>query len=237
MAADNADKAVITDILDNQDRLPAFGVNTPKRIAHFLSQIGHESGGFRISVENLSYTAARMMQVWPSRFPNLEIASQYAHNPEKLGNFVYANRMGNGNAASGDGFRFRGRGLLQLTGRSMYCAVKDFTSLALDQHPEMAELDRHRRSPSTVRQGEANYGHLNDCGNVSLRSSHGRVPPKSQGRLITATVRHPLFSKFRAASKSAKVETDPIRRKSLLIRATLDSDQRRPMRSRRKSNI
>src|SRR5262249_8858281 len=123
MAAHNADTAVITDILDHQDRLPEFGVNTPKRIAHFLSQIGHESGGFRIKVEDLSYTAARLMQVWPSRFPNMDIARQYERNPEKLGNFVYANRMGNGDAASGDGYRFRGRGLLQLTGRSMYRAI------------------------------------------------------------------------------------------------------------------
>jgi len=143
MAAVNADRAVITDILDNQDRLPDFGVNTPKRIAHFLSQIGHESGGFKIAVENLNYTAARLMEVWPRRFPNMDIARQYERNPQKLGNFVYANRMGNGNAASGDGYRFRGRGLLQLTGRSMYRGVKDLTGLELEEHPEIAEHVPH----------------------------------------------------------------------------------------------
>ena len=143
MAAVNADRAVIADIIADQDRLPDFGVNTPKRIAHFLSQIGHESGGFKIAVENLNYTAARLMEVWPSRFRTLAIARQYERNPQKLGNFVYANRMGNGNAASGDGYRFRGRGLLQLTGRNMYRAVKKSTGLELEDHPEIAEQAPH----------------------------------------------------------------------------------------------
>jgi putative chitinase len=143
MAAVNADKAVIKDILDNQERLPKFGVDTPKKVAHFLSQCGHESGGFRISVENMSYTAKRLMEVWPSRFPTLEKAQQYAKNPQKLANFVYANRMGNGDAASGDGYRFRGRGLLQVTGRSMYRAAAQTTGLPLEEHPELAEHADH----------------------------------------------------------------------------------------------
>jgi putative chitinase len=139
MAAVNADKAVLADILDNQDRLPDFGVDTPKKIAHFLSQVGSESGGFAIAIENMFYTAKRLMVVWPSRFKTLEKAQEYEKNPQKLANFVYANRMGNGDSASGDGFRYRGRGLLQLTGRSMYKGVGAAANLPLEEHPEIAE--------------------------------------------------------------------------------------------------
>ena len=139
MAAANADKAVINDIIDNQDKLAGFGVDTPKKIAHFLSQVGSELGGFAVKIEDMFYTAKRLMVVWPKRFKTLEKAKEFEKNPQKLANFVYANRMGNGDAASGDGFRFRGRGLLQVTGRSMYEAVGGMTGLALDTHPELAE--------------------------------------------------------------------------------------------------
>jgi putative chitinase len=143
LAAVNADKFVIQDILDNEDALPGFGVNTPRRAAHFLAQISHESGGFRIAVENMNYTAARLRQVWPTRFKTIQKAREYEHNPQKLGNFVYANRMGNGPPASGDGFRYRGRGLLQLTGRSMYHAVAEISGISLEEHPEIAEHAEH----------------------------------------------------------------------------------------------
>lgn len=139
MAAANADKAVIQDILDNQDILPTAGIDTPKKIAHFLSQVGSESGGFKIAIEDMWYTAPRIMQVWPKRFPTLELAKQYEKNPQKLANSVYANRMGNGNAASGDGYRYRGRGLIQITGREMYGNIAKITKLDLVTHPEIAE--------------------------------------------------------------------------------------------------
>jgi putative chitinase len=139
LAAVNADKIVIDEILNDQNILPNFGIDTPKKIAHFLAQASHESGGFRIAIENMNYTAPRLMVVWPKRFKTLEKAKQFAGNPQKLGNFVYANRMGNGPPESGDGFRYRGRGLLQLTGRNMYSAVGELTGLKLEDHPELAE--------------------------------------------------------------------------------------------------
>jgi putative chitinase len=139
MAASNADKHVIDEIIADQDVLPGFGINTPKKIAHFLAQISHESGGFRIAIENMNYTAKRLTEVWPKRFPTLAAATPFAGNPQKLGNSVYANRMGNGPPSSGDGFRYRGRGLLQLTGRSMYKGVGQATGLDLENHPELAE--------------------------------------------------------------------------------------------------
>lgn len=140
LASPAADPATVQNIIDNQDLLPRYGVNTPLRIAHFLSQTAHESGGFRISIENLRYsTAARLCQVWPTRFPDEAAAAPYVNNPEKLGNAVYANRLGNGPPSSGDGFRYRGRGLIQITGRANYQGVGALIGLDLVAHPELAE--------------------------------------------------------------------------------------------------
>jgi putative chitinase len=96
------------------------GLVTPRRIAAFLGQVAEESGGFTRLEEDLDYTALRLCQVWPSRFPNIDLARPFEHAPEALANHVYAGRLGNGDAASGDGWRFRGAGLIQLTGRTLY---------------------------------------------------------------------------------------------------------------------
>ena len=100
--------------------MQSSGIVTEKRIAMFIGQACEESGGFLELVEDLSYSALRLCEVWPARFPTSAIAAPFARNPEKLASHVYANRMGNGDEASGDGWRFRGRGLFQLTGRSQY---------------------------------------------------------------------------------------------------------------------
>lgn len=97
-----------------------FNIDTPRKQAAFLGQCGHECGNFKIFEENLNYKAATLMKLWPKRFPTLDIANQYAGNPKKIANNVYANRMGNRDEASGDGYRFRGRGCIQLTGYSNY---------------------------------------------------------------------------------------------------------------------
>lgn len=97
-----------------------FKIDTPRKQAAFLGQCGHECGNFKIFEENLNYKAATLMKLWPKRFPTLEIANQYAGNPKKIANMVYAGRMGNRDESSGDGYRFRGRGCIQLTGYSNY---------------------------------------------------------------------------------------------------------------------
>ena len=97
-----------------------YGLDRPKRTAHYLAQVFTESGALKATSENMNYSAQRLMQVWPNRFRTLEFAEQYAHNPEKLANYVYANRMGNGDEASGDGWRYRGRGFIGLTGKENY---------------------------------------------------------------------------------------------------------------------
>lgn len=102
------------------DTFERFDISTPIRQACFIGQAGHECGNFRILEENLNYRAETLMKVWPKRFPTLEFAKQYERNPKKIANMVYANRMGNRDEASGDGYRFRGRGAFQTTGHSGY---------------------------------------------------------------------------------------------------------------------
>lgn len=99
--------------------LPAYDIDTPKRLAGFLAQASHESSEFRVLEENLNYSAEGLVKTWPSRF-TVTSAKAYARKPEKIANSVYANRMGNGNEASGDGWKFRGRGIKQLTGKNNY---------------------------------------------------------------------------------------------------------------------
>ncbi|MDR7232066.1 putative chitinase [Caulobacter sp. BE264] len=113
-----------------------YGVNTPQRVAHFLGQVCHESGGFTRFTENLNYSAERLCVVWPSRFPNLEAAKPYARNPEALAEKVYSGRMGNVNP--GDGAKYKGRGLMQLTGRANYAEAAKYTGLDLVANPEQA---------------------------------------------------------------------------------------------------
>jgi putative chitinase len=101
---------------------PTYDINTPKRIAAFLAQCGHESGGWVIFEENLNYSAQGLNGIFKKYFPTIESAQPYARQPEKIANKIYANRMGNGSEESGDGFKYRGRGPIQLTGKSNYTA-------------------------------------------------------------------------------------------------------------------
>jgi putative chitinase len=105
----------------------------PKRMAAFLAQIAHESGGFNFVKEGLNYSAASLRKTWPKRFTTLEIANQYARKPVKIANKVYANRMGNGTEASGDGYKFCGRGLIQLTGKDNYSRFAKSLGMTLDE--------------------------------------------------------------------------------------------------------
>ena len=114
------------------------GITAPRCVAAFLGQCAFESGGFRNLEEDLSYSAARLCQVWPGRFPNAETAEPCALKPEALANRVYAERMGNGDEASGDGWRFRGRGLIQITGRAAYEQFARTMTMTLDQAVEHA---------------------------------------------------------------------------------------------------
>jgi putative chitinase len=100
--------------------LPDYEINTPKRVAAFIAQCAHESGGFRFLKENLNYKAESLMKTFPKYFSDKDTANAYAKQPVKIANRVYASRMGNGDEASGDGYRYCGRGLIQLTGKTNY---------------------------------------------------------------------------------------------------------------------
>ena len=100
--------------------LDDYGITTPHRVAHFIAQCAHESGGFKFIKENLNYSAAGLNNTFKKYFPTPESAKPYERRPEMIANRVYANRMGNGDEASGDGWRYCGRGLIQLTGKDNY---------------------------------------------------------------------------------------------------------------------
>ena len=123
------------------DQIPGvmekFQINTPLRLAHFLAQAGHESGGFKISQENLNYSAKGLVNIFKKYFPSEAIALDYAKKPEKIANRVYSGRMGNGNEASGDGYKFRGRGDIQLTGRDNYTAFGKAIGVDIAATPEL----------------------------------------------------------------------------------------------------
>mgnify|MGYP001766125446 CR=1 FL=1 len=115
-----------------------FDINTPKRMAAFLAQVGHESQNFTRTTENLNYSAKRLKEVFPKYFRTVSTES-YARNPEKIANRVYSNRMGNGTEASGDGWKYRGRGLIQLTGKENYQNFAHDMEMTVDEAIEYIE--------------------------------------------------------------------------------------------------
>ena len=116
--------------------LPEYEIDTPKRVAAFIAQCAHESGGFRALKENLNYKAESLVRVFPKYFKTLAEATKYAKQPEKIANKIYGGRMGNGNEASGDGFRYCGRGLIQLTGKENYTWFAESLEMDLEDVPE-----------------------------------------------------------------------------------------------------
>jgi putative chitinase len=114
--------------------LPDYEINTPQRIAAFVAQCAHESGGFRFVKENLNYKAASLRKIFGKYFPDDAIAATYANRPEMIANRVYGGRMGNGPEASGEGYKYCGRGLLQLTGKENY----SWFAASLEISPEEA---------------------------------------------------------------------------------------------------
>lgn len=125
------------------DTFARFNIATPRQQAAFIGQCGHECGNFRVLEENLNYRAETLMKLWPRRFPTLEVANQYARNPKKIANMVYANRMGNRDEASGDGYRFRGRGCIQLTGHANYFHAGQALGVDLVMEPELVATPQY----------------------------------------------------------------------------------------------
>ena len=127
-------QAVINQIPDTAAR---FGITTSLRLAHFLAQCGHESGGFRAVSENLNYSAKGLLGIFRKYFTNVNLAMQYERKPEKIANRVYSSRMGNGNEASGEGWAYRGRGYIQLTGKDNYRAFDATVGEDILKNPDL----------------------------------------------------------------------------------------------------
>jgi putative chitinase len=137
-----ADAANISTFVDAINQcLQQYQINTPLRIAHFLAQIAHESDCLRFTEENLNYSAKALRSVFGKYFTDDALAEQYARKPQAIANRVYASRMGNGDEASNDGWTFRGRGLIQLTGRNNYRAFSEDVQIDIEEHPERCSTD------------------------------------------------------------------------------------------------
>ncbi|MFB6418598.1 DUF2272 domain-containing protein [Bradyrhizobium tunisiense] len=155
------DAAGVNDILGKY-RISDSGL----RLAHFFAQMLEETGGFHVQIESLRYSPSRLMEVWPHRFPTLDIAEQYAYNEEKLGNYVYGGRLGNTNP--GDGFRYRGRGLLQITGRAAYAKYGQQLGIDLEGTPELAFHRDHCLEIAAAEWAASGYGGKN-CNQLADR--------------------------------------------------------------------
>lgn len=142
----NLNKFIQEDIISYvEDTLIKFNINNVLRISHFLAQVMHESMDFRFTEENLNYSAKALRKVFPKYFPNDEIAQQYSHQPQKIANRVYANRGGNGDESSGDGWKFRGRGDIQITFRNNYKSLGDFLEIDLINNPDLVAKPKYAR--------------------------------------------------------------------------------------------
>lgn len=119
------------------DTIQKFGIDTPVKLAHFLAQCGHESGGFKLTQENLNYGAKGLLSIFKKYFPTEAKAKEYERKPEKIANLVYGSRMGNGPEASGEGYKFRGRGYIQLTGKDNYKAFDAVVAEDILANPDL----------------------------------------------------------------------------------------------------
>ena len=141
-----------------------YNISTPKREAAFIGQCSVESANFTRLQENLNYSAQRLMQVWPSRFPNISMAQPYANNPEKLANFVYAGRMGN--LQDGDGWKFHGRGLIQLTGRENYANCGSSIGVDIIDNPDLLLTPKYATLSAGWFWGKRGLNDLADSGDI-----------------------------------------------------------------------
>lgn len=176
-----------------------FAINTPARIAGFMGQAMHETGGLRTLTENLNYRMEALMKVWPSRFPDIDTAAQYHRQPEKIANKVYANRMGNGAPETGEGWKYRGRGIFQLTGKSNYEAAGKELGVDLLTDPDQVALPRMAALTAGWYWNKNKMNELADKGDTwamgrvvnigpSARTQEGRIPHGASDRLARTTL-------------------------------------------------
>ena len=155
-----------------------FNINSVRQQAAFIGQCGHECGHFKVLQENLNYRAATLMKLWPKRFQTQEIADAYAGNPKKIANMVYANRMGNRDEASGDGYRFRGRGCIQLTGHANYFHAGKALGVDFVLQPDLVATPQYAALTAGW------FWSTHDCNNLAENSNWTGLTKKINGGTI-----------------------------------------------------
>lgn len=170
-----------------------FGIDTPVRVVHFLSQVSYESGALNYVAENLNYSADGLLKTFPRYFKTRAEAQLYARHPEKIANRVYANRMGNGSEASGDGWRYRGRGVIQITGKYQYQAYQTsgFCVGNLVAHPEWLE-----KSPGAYKSAMW-FWYKNGCNELADRDDVVGVTRKINGGTNGLSTRQYYLRRFK----------------------------------------
>jgi len=163
-----------------EEVFPEYEINTPKRIAAFIAQCGHESGGWRVFSENLNYSAKALNAVFPKYFKNAgRDAEEYHRQPEKIANVVYAGRMDNGDTDSGDGWRYRGRGPIQLTGKANYAAFTEDMGVDALDNPDMVSEDKKVALMSAIwfwnKNGLNKYADEGDIKTMTRRINGGYI--------------------------------------------------------------
>ena len=149
-----------------EDTFAKYDINTPERQTAFIGQCAHESGNFKTLEENLNYKPEALMRVWPSRFPDLAIAMKYAHNPEMIANKVYGGRMGNGPEETGDGWKYHGRGLIQLTGKENYANCGSGIGVDLLSNPNLLNTPEYAALSAGWFWGKRGLNLLADSGDI-----------------------------------------------------------------------
>jgi putative chitinase len=173
----------------------AHDIATPLRVAHWLAQMAEETGYFRVFEEDLDYTsAARIAEVWPSRFTPAS-AARFVGNPEALANSVYAGRMGNGDAASGDGWRYRGRGALQTTGRDGYAQAAKIVGTDFVAEPDLLALPEHAFMSAAA------FWQANGCNQLADADDIAAVTRRVNGGLTNLGLRVQILGRAKGVWK------------------------------------
>jgi putative chitinase len=168
-----------------------FKINTPLRLAHFLAQCGHESGGFKVVKENLNYSADGLKKIFPKYFPGT-LSESYAKNPEKIASKVYGGRMGNGPESTKEGYKFSGKGFIQLTGKDNYIAFGKSIGIDLVSHPELVS----EKYPLLSAAWFFNKNCVKKCDGGSSRTVVESVTKCVNGGLIGIDDRYKHFVEF-----------------------------------------
>jgi putative chitinase len=191
----NAKQDIAEAIANNYDLLSEYyEINTPLRLAHFLAQCAHESGGFRLMQENLNYSADGLNKIFPKYFKIAgRNAEEYAKKPAKIANLVYANRMGNGDSATGDGWNYCGRGLIQLTGKNNYSSLAETLEMTIDEAVEYIQ------TAGGALESAAWFWANNGCNELADTDDIVRVTKKVNGGTIGLEDRKEHLESFKEA--------------------------------------